>query len=54
MAIIICLNGVVVASPAAYTPGKEVAPLLSISISPKRVNDTSESFNHSVFGTKPI
>ena len=30
MAIIICLYGTVVTSPAAYTPGIEVAPLLDL------------------------
>ena len=49
----ICLNGTVVASPAANTPGTEVWPRLSTMISPCLLSSIMP-FSHSVLGTKPI
>jgi hypothetical protein len=53
MAMTICLYGTVVASPAANTPGTEVRPRSSISISP-RGDSSTVPLSHSVFGSRPI
>lgn len=53
MAMTICLNGTVVQSPAANTPGTLVALCVSTSISPRLVS-ARLPLSHSVFGTRPI
>src|SRR5690606_15339266 len=53
IATTICLNGTVVQSPAANTPGTDVAPRSSISISPRGDMATVPS-SHSVLGSRPI
>ena len=53
MAITICLNGTVVQSPAANTPGTEVRPRSSTTISPRSDSSTAPS-SHSVLGSSPI
>src|SRR5207237_7649803 len=52
-AMMICLNGTVVASPAANTPGTEVWPLASTTISPN-LDSSTAPLSHSVLGTRPI
>ncbi|MNY83251.1 hypothetical protein D3C86_2258910 [compost metagenome] len=49
----ICLYGTVVTSPAANTPGIEVWPRASTSISPC-LDRLTVPFSHSVLGTRPI
>src|SRR3546814_5443011 len=51
--MMICLYGTVVASPAANTPGMEVWPRASTTISPYLLSSTAP-FSHSVLGTRPI
>src|SRR5690606_18081321 len=53
IATTICLYGTVVASPAANTPGTEVWPRSSMTISPRSLSST-EPFSHSVLGSRPI
>ena len=53
IATTICLNGSVVQSPAANTPGTDVCPRSSITISLRSVSSTAPA-NHSVFGSSPI
>jgi hypothetical protein len=52
-AMMICLNGVVVASPAPKTPAALVAPRQSMTISPCGDYSTVPR-SHSVLGTRPI
>ena len=53
MAITICLNGTVVQSPAANTPGTDVRPWSSITTSRRGDSSTAPS-SHSVLGSSPI
>src|SRR5690606_12776966 len=53
IAITICLYGTVVASPAANTPGSEVRPAASTTISPRGLSSTVP-LSHSVLGSRPI
>src|SRR5690606_41250042 len=53
IAATICLYGVVVASPAANTPGSEVRPAWSTSISP-RGDSSTVPLSHSALGSRPI
>ena len=50
----ICLYGSVVQSPAANTPGTEVSPRSSTTISPRPVRRSTAPASHSVFGSRPI
>src|SRR5690606_9364879 len=53
MATTICLYGTVVASPAANTPGTDVWPRSSMTISPRGLSSTVPC-SHSVLGRRPI
>src|SRR5690606_18429360 len=53
MAMMICLYGTVVQSPAANTPGTLVWPRSSIRISPRLLSSTVP-LSHSVLGSRPI
>src|SRR5699024_718305 len=52
-AVTICLYGSMVQSPAAKTPGRLVAPIPSMTTSPRSESSTA-SPSHSVLGSRPI